>query len=473
MTAGGASTAWTWRHAIIKSELPATTRHVLLTVSMHMNELGEGCYPTVEMLVEETGLSKRSVLTHLQAGIDAGWLVRLELGLRGRKWRRCEYRSRWPDRGEAVVDDYPGDDHPAGGDAADADRDASRGAEAEPADREDKEGGEPAAPHGGDDVVNDVHHLAEQGGERAAPEVVNVLHHYRKTSRDLSIEEREGALARDRSDELEGPSGEDGGRPEREPNKPQEARSGDAATGTQESRARSGGGAEATGKQGTDDLKSSQGQTVLDMIALYPAGRQDQRGQVVAAWNALTPTERQRAIDELPGWLDERTAAKLRRMFLQTYLGEKQFDLPKGIGAPGKGAKGAKSEGGHLTFANWSREWFGHLVWCASNGRPFATMVNRAATDMRGRWGCRIGEMPSAQALSTSVKVWSGSPEWQAWEAWLRERDKRAAFPSWERGAWFELPSAWPPGHQEARSGAAATGNETHDANDYPAELEI
>ncbi len=36
--------SWTWRHGILKSDLPATTRHVLLTISCHMNDLGEGAY---------------------------------------------------------------------------------------------------------------------------------------------------------------------------------------------------------------------------------------------------------------------------------------------------------------------------------------------------------------------------------------------------------------------------------------------
>jgi len=36
--------AWTWRHAILEAELPATTKHVLLTISCFMNDVGEGCY---------------------------------------------------------------------------------------------------------------------------------------------------------------------------------------------------------------------------------------------------------------------------------------------------------------------------------------------------------------------------------------------------------------------------------------------
>ena len=420
MTDAPASSAWSWRHAITKSDLPATTRHVLLTLSLYMSETGQSCYPKVEDLAAATGLSMKSVMTHLQTAVDAGWLWKGNHGLRGQRWRRSEYEPRWPDRGGAaaeIVD--PGED------GRSPDREGSN-----------PEGGETGSPPSDADVVNEVHHLVGEAGEPRSGKVVKEVHQDKDQSSNHSSQEREGALARDRSDGLEGQ---------------QEAANSDGdATRRQE--ARSGGGAEATGKQKNDDGLSSSGRSVLDMIALYPSARQDQFGQVDAAWNALTPDERQRALDELPGWLDERKAAKLRRMFLQTYLGDKQFDLPKGVGG-GPSGKGATVEGGHLTFANWSREWFGHLVWCATNGRSFRVMVDKASTDMRGRWGCRVGEMPAAQALSSFVRISSASPEWKAWEAWFRGRDKRAAFPSWDRAAWFDLPSKWPPGVSPETSG--------------------
>lgn len=440
MTAGGASTAWTWRHAIIKSDLPATTRHVLLTVSMHMNELGEGCYPTIEMLVKETGLSKRSVLTHLQAGIDAGWLVRLELGLRGRKWRRCEYRSRWPDRGEAIVDDDP-DDQPIGEEAKRADRDAPRGDEARRADGETERRGEGGSPHEDDDVVNDVHHVAGQGGEPLSNEVVNVLHHYRKTSRDLSIREREGALARsiDRNGQ-----------------------------GTRS----------ATAGQRSDT--STDGRTVLDMIALYPHGRQYPRAQVEAAWAALTPDERQRAIDELPGWLDERKAAKLGRMFLQTYLAERQFDLPKSAetrSKPGRGGKTEKGRNGvtfigeNPSFRHWSAAWFAHLIWRVTNGKSIGLALQQARANPASGWGCPRAELPDLTVLDHVVHVSSRSEEWRAWRKWFEERDPTAHWPSFDREMWFDLPSHCPPGSELGRSEGQGAPNENPD--EFPVEARI
>lgn len=94
---GDTGRAWTWRHLIIKSDLPSTTRHVLLTLSCFMNDVGGGCYPTQEQLAEATGLTDRSVRTHLELAESAGWLKRTEHGFRGQRWRNTEYFALWPD----------------------------------------------------------------------------------------------------------------------------------------------------------------------------------------------------------------------------------------------------------------------------------------------------------------------------------------------------------------------------------------
>lgn len=89
--------AWSWRHAIAKSDLPPTTRHVLLTVSLFMNDVGGGCYPTQAQLAQATGLSERSVREHLEIAEARGWLKRTEHGFRGQRWRNHEYQAMWPD----------------------------------------------------------------------------------------------------------------------------------------------------------------------------------------------------------------------------------------------------------------------------------------------------------------------------------------------------------------------------------------
>lgn len=71
---GHLSPLFTWRSAICQSELPATTRHVALTLSLHMSELGDSCYPSQSRLAEETGLARRTVNRHLSKLDGDGWL---------------------------------------------------------------------------------------------------------------------------------------------------------------------------------------------------------------------------------------------------------------------------------------------------------------------------------------------------------------------------------------------------------------
>lgn len=89
--------AWSWRQLLLKSSLPGTTRHVLLTLSCHVNDAGEPCYPSVADLVTETGLSKQTVLTHLERAEQAGWIRIRRHGFSGQKWARNEYALAWPD----------------------------------------------------------------------------------------------------------------------------------------------------------------------------------------------------------------------------------------------------------------------------------------------------------------------------------------------------------------------------------------
>lgn len=82
-----------WRDTLVSPVGPSssTTRHVLLTLSLHANPAGGSCYPSTRLLAEETGLTRRSVETHLQLAEDAGWFDRKPRGS-GQDWRRMEYQ---------------------------------------------------------------------------------------------------------------------------------------------------------------------------------------------------------------------------------------------------------------------------------------------------------------------------------------------------------------------------------------------
>ena len=89
--------SYTWRAGIIKSNLPSTTRHVLLTLSCHFNDAGEACYPSTRLLAEETGLSERAVITHLANARALGWLRVSKHGFAGQEWARNQYTPSFPE----------------------------------------------------------------------------------------------------------------------------------------------------------------------------------------------------------------------------------------------------------------------------------------------------------------------------------------------------------------------------------------
>ena len=93
------SPLFSWRSAVSSPYGPdqATTRHVLLTLSLHMNEKGGSCHPSVQRIVKESGLTKRTVLTHLEKANSAGWITKYEAGLSGQRHRRSAYAATIPE----------------------------------------------------------------------------------------------------------------------------------------------------------------------------------------------------------------------------------------------------------------------------------------------------------------------------------------------------------------------------------------
>lgn len=101
---GTLSPLFTWRSAIAsrESELPPTQRHAALTLSLHMSEKGDSCFPGMPLLVEETGLGLSTVREALRQLAAAGWLERTVSHGRGQSNR---YRALIPDtyRQQAAV----------------------------------------------------------------------------------------------------------------------------------------------------------------------------------------------------------------------------------------------------------------------------------------------------------------------------------------------------------------------------------
>jgi hypothetical protein len=74
-----------WRKAIIDSRLHPTTKHILLTIYIHINLSYEPRFPNTTTLSKETGLSLRCILNHLALASEQGWVTN----------KKCEYGGHW------------------------------------------------------------------------------------------------------------------------------------------------------------------------------------------------------------------------------------------------------------------------------------------------------------------------------------------------------------------------------------------
>jgi hypothetical protein len=72
---GRMSPLFTWRSAIVTSDLPPQVRLVALALSLHMNERGGSCFPSQKTLAAETGLGDRQVRRHISTLRKSQWLM--------------------------------------------------------------------------------------------------------------------------------------------------------------------------------------------------------------------------------------------------------------------------------------------------------------------------------------------------------------------------------------------------------------
>lgn len=94
------SPLFTWRSAVVESDLPPIARHVALTLSLHMNERGGSCFPSIQTLASETGLSKPSVISGIRQ-LEAGGFLHVDRAVgRGRVNR---YSTAMPEKVNDVV----------------------------------------------------------------------------------------------------------------------------------------------------------------------------------------------------------------------------------------------------------------------------------------------------------------------------------------------------------------------------------
>jgi len=88
---------WRNRVASLKGPKSSVMRHVLLTLSLNMDEVCY-CFPSIKYLAERTRLTEKTVGKHLNDAVQLGWLKRRLMGGNGQAWRHYEYWGTYPQR---------------------------------------------------------------------------------------------------------------------------------------------------------------------------------------------------------------------------------------------------------------------------------------------------------------------------------------------------------------------------------------
>lgn len=92
------SPLFSWRAAVCDSDLPATVRHVLLTLSLYMSERGDSAFPGNARLAHDTALERKAIMRALATAVDKGWLTIKVKGcsLKGGRRLATEYAASTP-----------------------------------------------------------------------------------------------------------------------------------------------------------------------------------------------------------------------------------------------------------------------------------------------------------------------------------------------------------------------------------------
>lgn len=142
---------FTWRSAFQSPGGPESpvTRHVLLSISLYMSEKGEGAFPSMEKLSEDTGLNLRTIKKHVPLAEELGWIKVVKKAGRGRGWKRNDYKAQIPESYYKKMKEF----------------------EAEVVNEIHQQGGEPYTP-----PQNNVVNLSTGRGESECIDVVNEVH---------------------------------------------------------------------------------------------------------------------------------------------------------------------------------------------------------------------------------------------------------------------------------------------------------
>lgn len=66
---------WTYRKAVLESDLPSTLKLVLLVLDNHVNDMGDPCFPAYSRIARLSSLSRRSVIMQINLAEEHGWIT--------------------------------------------------------------------------------------------------------------------------------------------------------------------------------------------------------------------------------------------------------------------------------------------------------------------------------------------------------------------------------------------------------------
>jgi hypothetical protein len=103
-----------WQQAICGKDGPqsSTARLLLLALSLHMDADGMNAWPSQATLARRALVSRRSVVTHLEAAERDGWVTRYAAGRNGKGWRLDGYEATVPDAVYAALPQRPWESDP-------------------------------------------------------------------------------------------------------------------------------------------------------------------------------------------------------------------------------------------------------------------------------------------------------------------------------------------------------------------------
>src|ERR1700722_1492914 len=81
---------WKWLRLIAASPLPSTSKLVAHTLCLHGLQNGDRIFPSQRQLAAQSGLTERTVCTHIDLIVRRGWLWRTVKNF-GRDWAGTTY----------------------------------------------------------------------------------------------------------------------------------------------------------------------------------------------------------------------------------------------------------------------------------------------------------------------------------------------------------------------------------------------